>query len=462
VRTDAGAQLHVAIVGSGPAALYSAAELARVHGEGLHVQVNMIERLPVAGGLARAGVAPDHAERRRMIEVYERLARSTGCLRFYGNVEVGKHVSHADLLRHHDAVIYAIGASAGRALGIPGEGLPGCHAATDLVGWYNGHPDFGDRVFDFGVERAIVVGNGNVALDVARMLLLEPQALAATDIVRHAWQALAGSRVREVQVLGRRGPAQAAFTNPELLAIGQLPGVDVQVDDADLDGVACKDRAFASALRRSILQGYAWSGGATRGKRLVLRFRVSPLEICGRNRVEGLRLVGNDLVDDGSGQLQAVPNDRAEYLDAGLVIHAVGYRGVGVPGLPFDAHRAVIPNRGGRVLDESGGQALAGSYVAGWIKRGPSGAIGSNRACARETVHAIVEDFRCGRLRRPQRGFDGFAAFLRLRQPALVTCRGWRAIGRLERQQAAVSTAGSRLSRFDEMLRVAADAQTGR
>lgn len=449
---DAGA-LRVAIVGSGPAALYTAAELVRVGGP--DVQVNMIDRLPTIGGLVRAGVAPDHADRRQVIDVYEKLARSGGRFRFHGNVEVGRHVSHAELLAHHHAVIYAIGASGSRPLDVPGANLSGCHPSSEFVGWYNGHPDHADLPVSLDCERAVVIGNGNVALDVARILLKGDDALVSSDIAAHAREALATSRIREVCVLGRRGPAQAAFTHPELLELGDLEDVSVQVDPAELASVDWRSDDFASTLRKATLETYARSRGVPNARRLLLRFMVSPIEVLGRSRVEGLRLVRNRLVNTSEGRVTAVPGERSDVLQTGLVVHAIGYRGSPPQGLPFDTASGVIPNCGGRMLDGPGGKPRAGQYVVGWIKRGPRGVIGSNKLCARETVRALMQDAAAGELPVPVRGGESFSTLIHARQPDVVSYRGWKAVDRFERQRGQGVRPREKLTRVDDMLRVA-------
>lgn len=422
-------RLRVAIVGAGPAGQYAAVDLLQRCPQ---AEVELFDRTPTMGGLVRYGVSPDHAARRKVGEVCERLAMSSGRFRFHGNVELGKTLSHDQLAAHHHAVIYASGAASDRALGIPGEALAGSHAATDFVGWYNGHPDFADRQFDLDCERAVVVGNGNVALDVARMLLLPPDHLARSDMADHAIDALRRSRVREVVILGRRGPAQAAFTAPELLELGQLPGVDVTVEGIPTDATA------PGSLRERLIHELASLPNRGKERRLVLRFLCSPQEALGTSRLERLRIAHNRLVADADGVLRAQADGHTSTLDCGLLFRSIGYRALPLSGLPFDDARGVLPNRAGRVLlEQDAEQALPGVYVTGWLKRGPSGVIGSNKQCARGTVDSLLEDWQQQRLPVPAQDREGLDALLREHAPASIDYLGWKRIDRTERQHGA-------------------------
>lgn len=412
--------LRVAIVGAGPSGQYAAVELLqRCH----HAEVDLFDRTPTIGGLVRYGVSPDHAARRKVSDVSERMALSSGRFRFHGNVEIGTDLTHSQLSEHFHAVIYASGASSDRRLEIPGEDLPGCHAATAFVGWYNGHPDHADQSFNLDCERAVVIGNGNVALDVARMLLLSPEQLAKSDMADHAIEALRESRVREVVVLGRRGPAQAAFTAPELLELGQLSGVDVSVE-----GAAISDAP--SSLRERLIQELQESPDTGQERRLVLRFLCSPLEISGNGKVERVRVAHNQLIADSTGTLRAQADGESSAIDCGLLFRSIGYRALPLPGLPFDEQRAVLPNAGGRVQTEAQ-QMLTGTYVTGWLKRGPSGVIGSNKQCARETVSALLEDWQQGRLTTP---LGDLRELLQSSVPSAIDYAAWKRIDRSERQ----------------------------
>jgi len=441
--------LRVAIVGAGPSGLYAAVELLR---RDPAATVNMIDRLPVVGGLARFGVAPDHGVRRQVTAVYERLALASRRFRFYGNVRVGEDLAHQDLLDHHHAVIYASGAAADRRLGIPGEDLPGSHAASGFVGWYNGHPDYCGQQYDLSAERAIVVGNGNVALDIGRLLLMSPEELRRTDMADYAIAALEKSRVREVVILGRRGAAQAAFTAPELLELEALHDVDIIVDY----GEAVAAGAQPPSLRLRLIDEYARREASGKSRRLVLRFLGSPLEIIGQDRVQGLRIGGNHLERDGAHTWRAVPTGDEEVLPAGLVFRSVGYRAEPLAGLPFDQAAAIIPNEQGRVIDPAARQASSGVFVAGWLKRGPSGGIGMNKLCSHETVASLLNDARQGLLPPPAAAEDRFGDLLARRQPAVVDYRGWKRIDRYELAQGAASGRPRvKLSAMPELLRVA-------
>jgi ferredoxin/flavodoxin---NADP+ reductase len=433
-----GGRWRVAIVGAGPAGFFLAERLLAA--EGGAVAVDLYEQLPAPYGLVRFGVAPDHEKIRSVTRAFDAVASRPG-FRYFGNVEFGSEVTLADLTRHYHAACFTTGAQTDRRMGIPGEDLARSHSATDFVAWYNGHPRFRHLEFDLSVERVGVVGVGNVAVDVARILCRPPDALAGTDIADYALDALRRSRVREVYLLGRRGPAQAAFTTPEARELGELEGADVRArpEEVALDPLSRAEvaRADDRALRRKIevLQGFAARRPEGRPRILTLRFLVSPVELCGddRGRVRGMRLVRNRLEAAPDGQLKAVPTDVFEELPVEMVFRSVGYRGVPLADVPFDEKRGIIPNAAGRVLSPANGQPLAGLYVAGWIKRGPSGVIGTNKPDAAETADAIAEDLRSGVAPRP--AVDDPAvieALLRERQPCLITYDDWIEIAALE------------------------------
>ena len=453
--------LRVAIVGSGPAGFYAAGHLlkSKSHPD-LCVQVDMFDRLPTPWGLVRAGVAPDHPNIKAVSRVYEKTADHPE-FRFYGNVELGRDLSHDDLTDRYHAVIYAVGAQTDRRMGIPGEDLPGSWAATEFVAWYNGHPDYRELEFDLSAERAVVVGNGNVAADVARMLALTREELAETDVADHALEVLAESNVTEIVVLGRRGPAQAAFTNPELLELGDMTDADVFVDpgDAELDPLSKafieSDAAHTTAKKNvAILGGYATREPLGKRRRIVLRFLVSPVEILGDERVEGIRIAHNELVEDEAGAVRARATEVTEELDCGLVFRSIGYRGTRVEGVPFDESRCVIPNDRGRVLERTG------EYAVGWIKRGPTGIIGTNKRDAQETVDVLLEDLDAGNLGAPSDpDRDSLDALVAERQPEAVSYAGWQAVDLAER--AAGEPHGRprvKLCSFEELLEAAKDA----
>jgi ferredoxin--NADP+ reductase len=409
--------LRVAVVGSGPAGFYAAGVLLAAD---VPVEVDMIERLPTPWGLVRLGVAPDHPKIKSVSRAFEKIALQPG-FRFFGNVEVGRDIQHGELLDLYDAVVYAVGAQSDRRMGIPGEDLPGSWAATEFVAWYNGHPDFQHLEFDLSAERAVVIGNGNVAVDVARMLALTPEELDPTDTTGAAIDAFVNAGIREIVMVGRRGPAQAAFTTPELQELGELAGADVIVDPGDLEGAEPHDTNSERNL--AVLRSYAAREPEGKPKRLALRFLLSPVAITGEGRVEAIELARNRLEADAAGALRAVATDERETLTTGIVFRSVGYRGVALPGLPFDEDTGTIPNEGGRVAP--------GVYVAGWIKRGPSGVIGTNKKDASETVELLLEDIRDA----PRKGRSAaeVEAVLLDRGVRLVVYEGWASIDELER-----------------------------
>lgn len=429
--------LRVAVIGSGPAAFYAVESLFK-H-PSVVTEVDMFERLPAPHGLVRFGVAPDHAKIKMVTRAYDTIAANPR-FRFFGNVEFGRHLTLEDLTRYYHQVVFATGAQTDRHMGIPGEALAGSHAATEFVAWYNGHPDYRHFQFDLSVERAAVVGVGNVAIDVARVLLRTPEELVSTDIAGHALEALRESRIREVFLLGRRGPAQAAFTNPEVKEIGEMADAEVVVraDEVQLDPLsqaqveAADDRSLLKKIE--ILQGYAVRPPEGKRRKLHVRFLVSPVELLddGSGRVRAMRLVRNRLVPGAGGSVNAEATDHIEELPVGLVFRSVGYRGVAIPGVPFDERRGVVPNEKGRVLDEAAGR-MPGVYVAGWIKRGPSGVIGTNKPDSAETVAAMLEDAERGTHLRPSAADGGSAeAFVLSRQPLAITYPDWRRIDALE------------------------------
>jgi ferredoxin--NADP+ reductase len=429
--------LRVAVVGSGPAGFYAAGALLAAD---TPLEVDMIERLPTPWGLVRLGVAPDHPKIKSVSRAFERIAAQPG-FRFLGNVEVGRDVEHRELVDLYDAVVYAVGAQSDRRMGIPGEDLPGSWAATEFVAWYNGHPDYQHLEFDLSGERAVVIGNGNVAVDVARMLALTAEELAPTDTTDAAIDAFTSAGITEIVMVGRRGPAQAAFTTPELQELGELAGADVIVDPADLEGAEPGDTNSERNL--AVLREYAAREPQGRPKRLVLRFLASPVAITGEERVEGIELVRNRLETDARGTLRAVATGERESLACGIVFRSVGYRGVALPGVPFDEETGTIPNDRGRVGP--------GVYVAGWIKRGPSGVIGTNKKDAAETAELLLEDLRDA----PRKGRSAgeVEALLLERGVRLVVYEGWASIDEVER------AAGEKLGRprvklctWDELL----------
>jgi ferredoxin/flavodoxin---NADP+ reductase len=436
-----GQPLRVAIVGSGPAGFYAAEHLLKQ--DEVRAEVDVFDRLPTPFGLVRAGVAPDHPKIKSVIRVYEKTAAREG-FRFFGNVEVDRHLSATELAERYHAVVYAYGTPTDRHLGIPGEHLEGSHAATAFVAWYNGHPDFAHHEFDLSCERAVVIGNGNVATDVARMLALTREELEATDTADHAIEALGNSNVREILVLGRRGPAQAAFTNPELRELGEMQDADIDVDPAEVEldelSRAYLDSDEADITTRKnveIFTEFAARKPEGKRKRIVLRFLRSPVEIQGDGSVERLLVARNELRRDESGAIRPRDTGERETVECGLVFRSIGYRGIGLDGLPFDEGRGVIPNEGGRVVEPDGGEQLHGHYAVGWIKRGPSGVIGTNKKDAQETVDNLIADAKAGRIPTPELATDPAAIveLLAERQPEAVTYQGWEAIDAAERER---------------------------
>jgi ferredoxin--NADP+ reductase len=419
---------RVAVVGSGPAGFYAVSAL--LASDDPRFEVDLIERLPTPWGLVRLGVAPDHPNIKAVSRAFEKIAAADG-FRFLGNVEVGRDVTHEELTSAYAAVVYAFGAQSDRRLGIPGEDLPGSWPATSFVAWYNGHPDYQDLEFDLSHERAVVIGNGNVALDVARMLSLTPEELRPTDTTDAAIEAIGAAGVKEVLVLGRRGPVQAAWTPVEVGELGDLAGADILVDAAELELDAASEAELEAApptVKRNVdhLRAYAGAAAAGKPRSIRLRFYTSPVAILGEEKVEAIEVVRNELVDG-----RAVATDEHETIPCGIVFRSVGYRGTPVEGIPFDEGSCTVPNDGGRVLDADGAP-VPGVYCAGWIKRGPSGVIGTNKKDATETVERLIADAGAGAL---EHGGDAaaFDALLASRGVAVVTQDGWEAIDRAER-----------------------------
>jgi ferredoxin/flavodoxin---NADP+ reductase len=424
--------LRAAVVGAGPSGFYATDQLLKAGFE-----VDLIELLPTPFGLVRAGVAPDHPKIKSVTRMYEKTAKHPG-FRFFGGVELGGHIAREDLLERYHAVLYAVGTAADNRLGIPGEDRPGSHPATEFVAWYNGHPDYAAHAFDLSATRAVVVGNGNVAVDVARMLVLDPDEVAVTDTADHAVLPLAGAQVQDVIVLGRRGPAQAAFTTPELRELGELTRADIAVDPKDLEldpaSQAWLDSDAADATSRrnvELLREYAQRTPSGRERRVELRFLRSPVEILGEGEdgpVTGVRVVRNRIEQTADGRLRAVPTDEEEVIACGLVLRSIGYRGTPLAGIPFDERRGLIRNEAGRVTDENGAHQR-GEYAVGWVKRGPSGVIGTNKKDAADTLARVLEDREAGALNVPTHpDKDACGAWFAERCPGLVTWKGWRAI----------------------------------
>jgi ferredoxin--NADP+ reductase len=434
--------LRVAIVGAGPSGFYAAETLQKAAPT---VRIDLYDRLPTPFGLVRGGVAPDHPKIKSVTRVFDRIAGHSG-FRFIGSTTVGLDVSPAELRQHYDAVIYTVGAEADRTLGIPGEQLPGSHSATQFVGWYNGHPDYAAMSFDLTGEAAAVIGLGNVAMDVTRILLSPPDALVATDLAVRALDALRNSRIRRVHVIGRRGPAQAACTTPELRELGEIPDTDVIVNAADLE----LDPTSAAWLESSgdrtatknleLFRQWADRGATGASHQIVFHFSASPVALTGNDGVTGIRIQHNALEPDGRGGVAAVGTNKYESIPVDLVFRSVGYRGIAIAGLPFDDRRGVIPNVEGRVVEHVDSHtAMDGIYVAGWIKRGPSGVIGTNKSCAVQSVDHLLADLVSGRIT-PSRGApDELMSMLSARGIRPTSWTDWNTIDHAELERGAAT-----------------------
>ncbi len=430
--------LRVAIMGSGPAAFYAADYLLKQ--TKIVIEIDMFDRLPTPFGLVRAGVAPDHQKIKTVTKVFDKIAASPR-FRFYGNVEYGKHITLSDLQEHYHQILFATGAQTDRHMGIPGEDLLGSHPATEFVAWYNGHPDYRDCQFDLSQERVAVVGVGNVAIDVARILCLTRDELAVTDVADYALDALSQSGVKEVYLLGRRGPAQAAFTNPEIKEVGELTDADALVlpEEAQLDELSRAEVESSNdpTLKKKveILQGYAQRKPASKSRKLYIRFLVSPVELIGdaSGKIVKMRLVKNNLYKTEVGTLSPKATDQFEELPVGLVFRSVGYRGVPLPDVPFNDRWGVILNEKGRVIDPNTHQPLVGEYTSGWIKRGPTGVIGTNKPDSVETVTCMLEDLEKGAILNPsQPGATSVEDLVRSRQPQYFSYADWLRLDELE------------------------------
>lgn len=428
---------RIAIIGSGPAGFYTAEHLLK--SEEATCEVDIFDRLPTPYGLVRAGVAPDHPKIKSVTRVYERTAARDG-FRYFGAVEIGKDITLEDLKQRYHAIVLAYGTSTDRKLGIPGEDLPGSHAATEFVNWYNAHPDFADREFDLSAKRAVVIGNGNVAADVARMLALTKAELSETDTADHAIEALPSSELEEIVVLGRRGPAQAAFTNPELRELSEMVEADLIIDPAEAeldpasrDSLDSDDGDPTNRRNVEMIEEFAGRQPEGKPKRIVLRFCASPVEIQGDGKVEKLVIAKNELTSDGH-RISAKDTGEREEIECGLIFRSIGYRGVPMEGVPFDEERGTISNDGGRVTEVDSGEQVPGLYTVGWIKRGPSGVIGTNKKDAQETADNLVADIVAGKLPEAEMAGDADAtpSLLAERKPDAIGFDQWQKIDAAE------------------------------
>lgn len=433
--------LRVAIVGAGPTGFYTAEQLFKQRQ--LTVEIDMYERLPTPYGLVRYGVAPDHQKIKSVTAVFDRTARKPN-FRFYGNVELGRDITVNDLRKYYHQIVYTTGAQTDRSLGIPGEDLDGSYAATEFVAWYNGHPDFRNCQFDLSGERAAIIGVGNVAVDVCRILSRTPEELAKTDIADYALEALRNSNIKEVYMIGRRGPAQAAFTTPEVKELGEMEDADVYVppEEAQLDVLsdeALSENADRATTRKvEIIQSYAENELQSKGRRLILRFLVSPVEILAddRGHVTAMKLVKNELYKTGAGSLRPRPTDNHETLPVDIVFRSIGYIGVPLPGVPFKASWGVIENEAGRVVDPQSTETVLGQYTAGWIKRGATGVIGTNKPDAAETVEAMIDDLERGETLQPEfPSVEEAREFVKSRQPQYFSYEDWLRLDEIEVQR---------------------------
>jgi ferredoxin--NADP+ reductase len=426
--------LRVAIVGSGPSGFYSAEALID---SGLDVEIDIFEKLPVPFGLVRFGVAPDHAKLKSVCQIFRNIAEQPQ-VRFFGNVALGADLGVEDLSGHYHATIIATGASSDRALGVPGEDLAGVHAAREFVGWYNGHPEYSSVDFDLSQEVAIVVGQGNVAIDVCRILSKSVDELRQTDIAEHALDALASSRIREIHLIGRRGPVQAKFTAKELRELGTLPGWRPVVDPRAMDLNASSETELQDASATNCAKNLKvlsdFAARPARGeKQIWLDFLNAPVAIQGDSRIEIVEIAKQRLVGPAFGQV-AEPTGETFSLSGGVLFRSVGYKGDPLPGLPFNERTGTVLNQGGRVLEHSGNY-LPGWYVSGWIKRGPTGIIGTNRADSLQTVMHLIEDLPS--LNHSRLGRTAILEMLRQRSTQIVSLENWLAIEMREKQRGA-------------------------
>lgn len=417
--------LLVAIVGSGPSGFYATEALIK---SGLHVKIDMFERLPAPYGLVRYGVAPDHAKLKQAIQLYDKIAGASQ-FNYLGNVTVGRDLAVDELQQSHHAVIFTCGAESDRKLGIPGENLQGSYTATEFVGWYNGHPDYRDRQFDLSHEVAVIIGQGNVAADVSRILAKSIDELKHTDISAHALETLAASRIRDIYVIGRRGPAQAKFTPKELREFGELAICDPVINPEDLalnpaSQAELEEKSNAASVKICQLFEEFSRIQLSKSKRCHFRFLLSPVELTGKDKLQGLILEKNKLSGEPFSQSARGTGEKIT-LDAGILFRSIGYLGVAIPGLPFDARKGIIPNNQGRITEN--GAALPGLYTAGWIKRGPTGIIGTNRACSVETIGSLVQDLPALGTT-PKRGISAIIPLLKERKIRYVSYPEWKKI----------------------------------
>ncbi len=452
--------LHIAIIGSGPSGFYAAEGLFRQ--QEFHVEVDMFDRLPTPYGLVRAGVAPDHQLIKSVTKIYERIALRPE-FRFWGNVELGKHVTKAEMLERFDAVIYAVGAQVDRGLGIPGVNFLGSYSATEFIGWYNGHPDYENMKFDFSAKKVAVIGMGNVAIDIARILSKTPEELSVTDIPDHVLDQLHRSQIEDIYLFARRGPMQVAFTPPEAKELTELEITVPVVDPAELKLEYFSEKILEKSQERRVMQLLEFldtiskNDPASKPRRIHFCFRRSPQEIYGNKGVVcGLKIAQNELFEDESGALKSRETDVLEELDVQLVFRCIGYKVDPLPDVPFDAARGTIANIGGRVVDVDSQKPCPQEYVTGWAKRGPTGVIGTNKPDAQETVGFLLKDNRNREAEAKHQSQEEIVTeLLQARQVPFVPFEEWKILDQLELAEGErKQKPREKVTTVEEMLRI--------
>ncbi|MGI9534784.1 MAG: FAD-dependent oxidoreductase [Thermodesulfobacteriota bacterium] len=431
---------RIAIIGSGPAGFFAADHLFK--NSDLNIEIDMYDKLPTPFGLVRTGVAPDHQKIKTVTKVYDKIAANPK-FRFFGLIEFGKHITLDDLKMHYHQVLFATGAQTDRRMNIPGEDLKRSHTATEFVAWYNGHPEFTNHEFDLSVEKVAIIGIGNVAVDVARILCRSEDELSNTDITDYAFEKLKSSNVKEVYMIGRRGPAQAAFTNPEIKELGNLEIADAVTlkEEVELDELTSsyltnnQDRSAETKIQR--LKEYS-NNTKTKNKCLTIRFLLSPVELLSddNGNVKALKLVKNRLFKSDDGSLRPKASDEYEILNVDMVFRSIGYYGIPLPGIPFNENWGVIPNENGRITDIEENNTLTGLYVTGWIKRGPSGVIGTNKTDSAETVSLMVEDIQNNNTFHPDSpSAEKIESLIKERNPEYIDYEDWLKIDKEETER---------------------------